>query len=172
MSFTPFSPVLLQTSIPHLAAPGFPSTFYFHPFPTAGRCDSKNLGSVACQPFFPFPRRLKRFSRGVFAHGVQDRRLTWLATFFLTHKAQLARRLHRPSSRGRCGKSLFCLQTREVEKGGLLHRPSPYFQRAGNFSAAPFASLGNGLAGRRDYGWARKGQKLKPALHFFIKSRR
>lgn len=41
---------------PHLASPGFPNMFYFHPFPPAGRCDSKNLGSVEHQPmpaFFP-----------------------------------------------------------------------------------------------------------------------
>lgn len=63
-----------------------------------------------CQPFFPLPRKLKRFSRGVCACGVRGWRPTWLVTSTFTHKAQVAWHLHCPSSRGHCWKKSFAFK--------------------------------------------------------------
>lgn len=63
-----------------------------------------------CQPFFPLPRKLKWFSRGVCACGVRGWRPTWLATSIFTHKAQVAWHLHCPSSRGHCWKKSFAFK--------------------------------------------------------------
>lgn len=125
-----------------------------------------------CQPFFSsswetetvFQRYLCLWSSGQEAH---------LACYLLSQPQSTGGMTTAlPSQQRPPLKSFPCLQTTAVEKGGLLPRPSPYFETAGNFSAMAFANLGNGLAGRSDYGRAGKGQKLKAALHFFIKSRR
>lgn len=163
--------------LPHLSLSGFSNMLYFHPFPTAGRRNSKSLGSVVHQllpAFFSLPGMLKWLSSCLCSWG-------WGQEACLPCSFPSA-----PQSKGgtvscnvlaaeKCLENILCLPaTAAWELKGRLfcYHPCPYFQTSGNFPGMPITSLQNGLAGRSSYGWAWKGQKLEPALYFFIRSRK
>ena len=75
------------------------------------------------QPFLHLPGRLKQFSRGIFALGVWGRRFTWLAPFFLTHKARVAWGLHCLSSRGHGWKASFGFKPQRCWREGCSAVP-------------------------------------------------
>lgn len=148
---------------------------YFHPFPIAGRCNSKNLGSAVHRlmpAFFSSSWDAEVAFKLPLLMGLGAGGLPALLPSFCPRE----HRWHGDSTVLGAEKYLenvLCLSATAAWelKGRLLCCfLSPYFQASGNFPGMSITSFQNGLAGRSSYGQARKGQKLEPALYFFIKS--